>query len=141
MRDASIEANIPAEFKAAFQINKQVVFEVCYRTLGRNSHPYFATQAERLNRRKTDYSECGQCQERLPEGAAKRFWRKWDEKHLEQLSDEERVELWWDVEDLCEKYNHVVLTSDRFGTDDPRDIRFSDVVALSKQETKKAATS
>ena len=49
MYDTSIEANVPAEFKAAFQINKQVVFEVCYRTLGRNSHPYFATQAERLN--------------------------------------------------------------------------------------------
>lgn len=130
-------ASVPAEFKAAFQVNKYVIFEVCYRTLGGNEHPYFSTQAGRLNRRKSDYVECGQCQGKLPESAAKRFWRKWDAKHLGQLTDEERAEVWADIEELKERYNYIVLVSDRFGTEDTRDIRFSDVAALSKEDIRR----
>lgn len=126
--------NVPAEFKCAFQVTKSIVFEVCYYTLGGNRQPHFSTMAGRLNRRKSDYAECGQCQGRLLSGEAKRFWQKWDGKHLGQLSYVERAAVWADIEALKERYNHIVIASDKFGTEDTRDIRFSEVVALSKEE-------
>lgn len=127
-------SNIPNEFRAAFQVTKSIVFEVCYHTLGGNRTPYFSTMAGRLNRHKTDYSECGQCQDRLLSGFARRFWKKWDGKHLGTLSYAERAELWADIEAMKEHYNYIVIASDKFGTEDTRDIRFSDVVALSKEQ-------
>lgn len=129
---------VPAEFRAAFEITRYVVFEVSYHTLGNNAEPYFSTTAGRLNRPKTDYAECGQCQSRiLREGAARRFWQKWDGKHLSVLTDEERAEVWADVQELGDVYNYVIITSEKFGNEDSRDILFSDVVALSKQEIKR----
>lgn len=130
------EATIPNEFRAAFQVTKTIVFEVRYHTLGGNATPYFSTEAARLNTRRTDYTECGQCQGRLlPKGSvARRFWEKWDPKHLGQLTDEEREQVWADIEELKGAYNYLLIASDKFGTEDTRDIRFTDVVALSKQD-------
>lgn len=132
----TIVPTTPKEFRCAFQITKTITFEVCYHTLGRNDAPYFSTQASRLNARRTDYTECGQAQDRLlPKGTeARRFWEKWDCKHLSVLTDEEREEVWGDIARLKARYNYVIHASDKFGTEDTRDIRFSDVVALSKQQ-------
>lgn len=127
---------VPNEFRAAFQVTKTIMFEVRYNTLGGNAAPYFSTEAARLNTRRTDYSECGQCQERLlPKGSvARKFWEKWDAKHLDRLSDDERKQMWDDLGELRCAYNHLLLASDKFGTEDRRDIRFDDVVALSKKK-------
>ena len=133
---AIAEPTTPKEFRCAFQITRTITFEVCYHTLGGNDAPSFSTQASRLNTRRTDYAECGQAQDSLlPKGTgARRFWEKWDGKHLSVLTDEERDEMWADIEQLRRRYNYLIVTSDKFGTEDTRDIRFSDVVALSKQE-------
>ena len=40
------------EFKILFQINKMVLFEVSYYTLGNNNNPYFTTSAMRFIRSK-----------------------------------------------------------------------------------------
>ena len=83
------------EFLYAFCIDKTTVFEVEYKTLGGNKAPYFSTSAEKFNRPKTDWSMCGQAQERLlPRGSvARRFYDKWDRLHLKDLTDEEYAEL------------------------------------------------
>lgn len=134
----TISEPTPKEFRCAFQITKTIIFEVRYHTLGSNANPYFATEAARMNSRRTDYCECGQAQARLlPKGgAARRFWEKWDGKHLSTLTDEEREEVWRDIAELSARYNGIVITSEKFGTEDTRDIRFSDAVALSKREPK-----
>lgn len=133
--ETTIAEPTPKEFRCAFQVTRTIIFEVCYHTLGRNDKPYFSTQANRLNTRRTDYTECGQAQDRLlPKGSvARRFWEKWDGKHLATLTDEERDEVWADIATLKTRYNYLIHASDKFGTEDTRDIRFSDVVALSKE--------
>ena len=96
-----------SEFHTVFQISRMVVFSVSYYTLGGNKAPYFSTTAARFNQPKTDYSECGQCQDRLLTGAARRFWEKWDSHHLGQLTDEELAELRADMDALKERYEWI----------------------------------
>lgn len=134
--EATIAEPTPKEFRCAFQITKTIIFEVRYHTLGRNENPYFSTEAARMNTRRTDYTECGQAQDRLlPKGSvARKFWEKWDGKHLGILTDEEREQVWADIRELKDRYNYIVIASDKFGTEDTRDIRFTDAVALSKQD-------
>lgn len=131
----------PNEFRCALMVDRSTVFEVRYATLGRNAAPYFATDAGRLNPRRTDYTECGQAQNHLlPVGSdARRFWEKWDAKHLCRLTDEERAEVWADLQGLMGRYGHIAITSDGFGADDARDIRFSDIVDLSRREARRRA--
>lgn len=66
------------EFLYAFQITKSLIFEVHYYTLGDNTYSYFVTEAKLLNYYKTDYSECGQAQDRLlPKNSiVRQFWKK-----------------------------------------------------------------
>ena len=127
------------EFQFAFQINKTTVFEVEYCRCVTNQEPYFATAAETFSKGpKTDYNCCGQCQnDVLPKNsAAMKFFEKWDSEHLKDLSQGKYDELITDLETLKEKYNFI---------DNEDGIRreiyhhaFSNIVALSKLEPKKA---
>lgn len=117
-------------FAAAFRISPYIVFEVRYNHVGNNQEADFATLAEVLNRRKSDYTQCGQCQDSvLPEGSpALAFYQKWDSKHLSKLSDEEYNEMKSDLQGLQSKYPNIY----KVGNDD---IRFSEIVDLSKQKS------
>lgn len=96
------------EFMYAFCISRMRVFEVRYYTLSTNSKPYFATSAAEFNRPKTDWSRCGQAQDSLLTGAARRFWKKWDAHHCQDLTEEEYAELMQDIEELKKAYPHYI---------------------------------
>ena len=98
------------EFLAVFQVTRTITFEVEYYTLGSNSSPYFSTSANVFNRPKTDYNQCGQCQEDvLPRGSkAYHFYKKWDDKHLLDLTESEYEEMITDLETLKNKYNYII---------------------------------
>ncbi len=102
------------EFHVAFQITRTIIFNVSYYTLGGNREPYFATSAMRYVRSKRSVCEAGQCQDRLLTGKAKAFWRKWDEHHLGQLTQDQIAELLADMDALTDKYNHVAKFADTF---------------------------
>lgn len=130
------------EFVATFQLDKMTVFSVRYSTIGNNARPDFATQAAKFVRSKRDYSRCGQCQEAvLPKGTlARKFYDKWNPKHLQALTDAEFIELMEDMDALKERYNHVYREADSFGRGgEGHEIRFGEIVELSKMEPKKAA--
>ena len=97
------------EFEYTFIIDRMVSFTVSYYTLGSNKHPYFATEAQKFNRPKSDYSECGQAQDRLLpyHSMARDFWRKWNGKHLKSLTDDELRQVENDVELLKQNYPYV----------------------------------
>lgn len=97
------------EFIASFQLSKKIVFEVNFYTFGNNSHPHFSTSAYEFNQPKTDYRRGGQGQEDLTRGflTARRFWRKWDKKHLQDLTEEEYAELITDLEKMKQTYNYL----------------------------------
>lgn len=98
----------------AFQISKTIIFEVEYTQLRGNKNPDFATQANQFNRPKTDWERCGQAQEALlPKSSeAYKFWKKWDKKHLEDLTDEEYNDMLKDIDILKEKYNFIEQEQD-----------------------------
>lgn len=97
------------EFEYSFVVDRMTVFEVAYHTIGNNKHPYFSTSANKFNRPKTDYSECGQCQDRLLpyHSMARDFWRKWNGKHLMELTDDELRRVENDVELLKQNYPYI----------------------------------
>lgn len=126
------------EFKYYFQITKLVIFGVEYYTLGNNENPYFATKANEFFKNKRDYKRCGQAQDQLlPENSiARQFWKKWDKKHLKDLSDDEYREVVKDIEELKEKYNYIGYIKDTFKGKD-EDFSFREKVLLSKINLKK----
>lgn len=93
----------------SFQISKKIIFNVAYYILGDNKCPYFSTSADKFNQPKTDYEQGGQAQaELLPKlSTAMKFWRKWDKKHLNDLTLKEYGELLKDVEVLKNCYNYI----------------------------------
>lgn len=95
------------EFNYTFQINKTVIFEVSYYTLGTNKSPYFSTSAAVFNRLKSDFNQCGQCQEDLLFGDAKKFFYKFDSLHLKDLSENDYISIIEDIELLKAKYNYI----------------------------------
>ena len=98
------------EFLAVFQVTRTITFEVEYYTLGSNKNPDFSTSANEFNRPKTDYNRCGQCQEDvLPRGSkAYQFYKKWNYKHLLDLTESEYEEMIADLEILKNKYNYII---------------------------------
>ena len=130
------------EFIATFQITRMVLFSVNYYTLGSNKNPHFSTTAEKFIRSKLDYSTCGQCQEHvLPKGsAARKFFKKWDEHHLHQLTDEQLEELHADLEVLKENYNYLLKEQDTFQNDSSNHFSFSQCKNLSMLPLKKRKT-
>ena len=127
------------EFKACFQITKLVTFEVNYYTLGTNKSPYFSTSANLFYKNKKGFESCGQCQNRvLPKGSlARKFYEKWDKKHLSLLTNEELNELYNDIEVLKDKYNHLHVEVEKFGTINQKDFSFYEIKELSKMDLKK----
>lgn len=124
------------EFKACFQITKTIMFEVEYYKLGNNKNPYFSTSASVFTRNKRDFSQCGQCQNKvLPKGSvARSFFKKWNEKHLEKMNDSEFMEMLEELEMLKEEYNYIYRESKIFGT--VEDIQFYECKELSMLDLK-----
>ena len=121
------------EFIASFQLSKKIIFNVNYYTLGNNSCPYFSTSACEFNQPKTDYCRCGQAQEDLTKKflTGRRFWKKWDKKHLQDLTENEYGELMQDIETLKEKYNYIYEELDESLKPYHPHIRFYDLKKLS----------
>lgn len=121
------------EFIATFQLSKKIIFNVNYYTLDNNSSPHFATSADEFNQPKTDYCRGGQAQEDLTKGfyVARRFWKKWDKKHLQDLTENEYKELMQDIETLKEKYNYIYEELDESLKPYCPHIRFYDLKKLS----------
>lgn len=115
----------------SFQITKNIIFEVSYKTLRDNRAPYFSTVAGKFNKSKTDWVQCGQSQKDLlpVNSAARDFWQKWDTEHLHELSKEKYTELLTDIDKLKEKYNYI--NSDSFSAQ--RDLSFQEIKGATKQ--------
>jgi hypothetical protein len=114
------------EFHVTFALSKTKMFSVSYYTLGDNQSPYFSTTAEVFNRPKTDYNQCGQCQETVLKGykVAMDFYKKWDNEHLKQLDTDKYAELLNDLDVLFNKYPYILHEKDNNRL---KDIRFSEV--------------
>lgn len=98
----------------AFQISRTIIFEVEYIQLRGNKNPDFSTYANEFNQPKTDWKQCGQAQEALlPKSSeAYKFWKKWDKKHFEDLTDEEYNDLLKDIDILKQTYNFIEQEQD-----------------------------
>lgn len=101
-------------FLAAFQVTRTIVFEVEYGAITSNKEWHFSTGAAQFNRPKTDFNHCGQAQnDLLPHGsAARRFWKKWNEHHIKNLTAEEYAEMRADMEALKVAYNYIEKCAD-----------------------------
>lgn len=132
------------EFHAVFAISRMVIFEVNYYTLGDNKKPYFTTSAHEFNQPKTDWRSGGQGQERLlPKiSNAYRFYKKWDSKHLHDLSDNEFLEMFSDMNELCTTYNFLYMddTNPKWKWYKDNGFAFSQTKALSMIPFKKMDT-
>lgn len=104
------------EFMYAFRLNKHIIFEVSYYTLGSNAHADFTTAAYEFNRPKSDWKTGGQAQEellpRFP--AAYNFWKKWDKYHFHDLTDEEYADLVKDLDKLKSTYKYTERVKDTY---------------------------
>lgn len=129
------------EFTAVFQITKKIIFEVNYYTLGNNNNAHFSTSASEFNQPKTDFRSCGQAQEKLlpVSSMAGRFFKKWDSKHLSDLTEDEYAEMIADLEKLKEKYNFLYKELDESKKPYNPHFYFSDLREFSKQTPKKSA--
>lgn len=137
MKITKPDKEMKTEFHYAFQINRLTIFEVDYYTLGDNRHPYFTTSAKHFVRSKRGVDRAGQCQEHVLSGRAKAFWKKWDELHLKDLTDEEYNNLRDDLEVLKQSYEYIVEERDTFaGTN--WYFTYSQIYELSMRPLKKA---
>lgn len=134
--------NNRAEFKAtngelksfffAFQLSRKVIFEVDFYRLGSNKHKNFHTRAEEFNRDKTDYDRCGQCQDDVTFGIAKKFYEKWDKLHGGNLTEENYMNILNDIEELKSKYNYL----EEWTEESDRGFSFREKKELSMQKLK-----
>lgn len=125
------------EFEYAFRISRMVIFEVGYSTYSTNSKPYFSTSAGKFVRNKRDWATCGQCQHRVLTGKAHRFWKKWDHKHLKDLTDDEYIELLSDIEELKDTYQYLMIDGSFFEKPYKLSFRFDELKELSMYPDKK----
>lgn len=132
------------EFHAVFAISRMIIFKVDYYTLGNNNSPYFATSAYEFNQPKTDWRSGGQGQERLLPKLSKtyRFYKKWDSKHLHDLSDNEFLEMFSDMNELCTTYGFLYMddTNSKWKWYKDNGFTFSQTKALSMISIKKNET-
>lgn len=106
----NIQFKVATQFFAVFQITRKIIFEVRY-NVREDGSSYFSTQAALFNQPKTDYRQCGQCQQMiLPHGSrAYHFYNKWDKYHCKPITDEKVwKELIDDVKTLAEYYNNAI---------------------------------
>ena len=99
-------------FHYIFQITKLIIFNVSYYRLGSNCNKYFATNAALFCRNKKDFNQCGQCQDSILFGSAKKFYKKWNYLHCKDLSENEYNEILDDLKILCDKYNYIQNNND-----------------------------
>lgn len=121
------------EFIASFQLSRKIIFSVNFYTLMDNPYSHFSTSAYEFNQNKTGYRRAGQGQEDLTKSflVARRFWKKWDKKHLQDLTDDEFFELKKDIEILKETYNYMYEELDETKRPYNPHFSFSDVKRLS----------
>lgn len=119
------------EFQYTFVVARGRIFEVNYRTLATNAKPYFATSAAKFNRPRTDFNQCGQAQDDLLVGVARKFYKKWDRLHLKELTEDQHAELSQDIEALKIAYPYYIET-------EGEDIRFSQEVELERRWRERA---
>lgn len=126
------------EFLSAFQLSRKAMFEVSYYTLSTNSNPDFTTCAETFNQPKTDWNMCGQCQKEVLKNfpTARKFYEKWDAKHLKDLTDEEYAEMREDLKALENRYNHIIRELDESKKPYSPHISFYDMKDLSMMKVK-----
>lgn len=63
----------------------------------------------------------------------RKFYEKWEKKHLKDLTDDEYVELLEDLEILKSKYNYIEEETTKYYNS----FNFEDLVELSKRPIKK----
>lgn len=104
-----VKKELEKRFLYAFKINKMIIFEVEYGAITSNEEGHFSTSASKFIKNKKDWEICGQAQnDLLKDGTtAKKFWEKWDAKHLKKLNTREYKELLKDIEKLKEKYKYI----------------------------------
>ena len=119
---------INKEFHTTFMLSKTKVFNVSYYTLGSNKNANFTTSGDIFNRSKTDYTQCGQCQETVLKGykEANTFYKKWDTKHLKELLKEEYQEMITELEVFFEKYPSILEQAEKT----PGEINFNRIKNL-----------
>ncbi len=115
------------EFQYCFAVERGVIFEVAYYTLGSNRDPYFTTSAAQFNRPRTDFNQCGQSQKDLlkKRTSARVFYSKYDKYHLKALTQEQYDQVVNSIEQLKTEYPHYIKT-------DGKDISFSQAVAAER---------
>lgn len=128
-------------FHYVFQINKMVVFKVSYYILSNNSFPYFSTSASEFVKNKRDIDRGGQCQEdvlTIKNGGrkAKDFYKKFDQYHLKDLTNEQYAEIIAEIEKLKETYNYLEKTQPFTVKKELRGFSFLEEVELSKETPK-----
>lgn len=99
-------------FNFVFQITKKITFEVTYHRVGNNKNKYFSTSANVFNQPKSDYSQCGQCQDEVLTGKALKFYIQVDKFHLKDLTNEEYNHILILLEELKQTYNFIVNNID-----------------------------
>ena len=84
---------------------------------------------------------CGQAQENICKGhrAAYNFYRKWDKKHLQDLTSEEYSDMRSDLEKLKEKYNFIFEELDESTRPYSPHFSFYRLAEWTKQTPKKEA--
>lgn len=122
-------------FIIAFELDRYNIFEVRYSIIGNNLKADFATSAEKFNRRKSDFKNYGQAQDECIGNnmLVRKFYEKWEKKHLKDLTDDEYVELLEDLEILKSKYNYIEEETTKYYNS----FNFEDLVELSKRPIKK----
>ena len=90
----------------------------------------FSFSADVFNRPKTDFNCWGQCQDEVTKGHlhARRFFKKWDCRHLQEVTPELYEEFLKDVEGLKKAYNYI---------EQDNEITFSQERELSMKKVKK----
>ena len=102
-------------FHYTFQISKKIIFEVNYYLLGSNKSKYFSTSAAEFNQPKTDFYCCGQAQNELLKGfpLAMNFYKKFEQFHCKDLTEEQYKEILFEIEKLKSAYNFIHTENDR----------------------------
>lgn len=101
-------SNIQKRFSICIAISRTKIFEIAYHG-NFSSEPYFATEAAEFNHLKTDYKRCGQAQDEILEGDVRKFWEKWDKKHLKKLTNKEYTLLLIDIIELLQLYPYNLV--------------------------------
>ena len=130
------------EFLCEFQITKMIIFEVGYYTLAKNKSAHFNTFVTEFNQSKTDWSRIGQIQKDLLKDGreARKFYEKWNVKHLHDLTESEYNEMLLDLEVLKEKYNFIEMDLSKKEKPYIPNFNFYELKKLSMQKIKKINT-